>query len=232
MTARAASASGPRRGLILVPTELERAALEGALPSQVPVRLCGFGPIAAGIATARLLDELRPAWVILVGIAGRYGTAAPASPPLGSACVFSRVTQYGVGVGSGPAYRSAGELGWQAASAEGQDDADTLPLQTSVFTDNPALADRVPFAGRLLSVCSGAADLQDREHRLARYPDAVAEDMEGYAVALACHTAGVERCIVRGFSNDVGDRNKSHWQIQPALTAAARLTRRLVGAED
>ncbi|NBP89418.1 MAG: futalosine hydrolase, partial [Planctomycetia bacterium] len=49
-----------------------------------------------------------------------------------------------------------------------------------------------------------------------------AEDMEGFAVALACRLAGVPCQIIRGISNRAGDRDKAHWQIEPALRAVAK----------
>ena len=58
--------------------------------------------------------------------------------------------------------------------------------------------------------------------RRERFPDAVAEDMEGFAVAVACTLAGVPLRVVRGISNLVGDRDPKHWRI-PAALAAARL---------
>jgi futalosine hydrolase len=51
----------------------------------------------------------------------------------------------------------------------------------------------------------------------------VAEDMEGFAVALACRLVGVPLDIVRGISNDAGDRDKVRWQVPQALRAAADL---------
>ncbi len=49
--------------------------------------------------------------------------------------------------------------------------------------------------------------------KLRVFPDAMAEDMEGFGVALACRFAEVPLSIVRGFSNWVGDRNHSNWKV-------------------
>lgn len=54
-------------------------------------------------------------------------------------------------------------------------------------------------------------------------PAAAAEDMEGFAVAMACRLRGVPLDIVRGISNAAGDRDRSHWQVSAALEAAGRL---------
>ncbi|MCA9038471.1 MAG: hypothetical protein KDA91_25270, partial [Planctomycetaceae bacterium] len=54
------------------------------------------------------------------------------------------------------------------------------------------------------------------------YPEAVAEDMEGYAVAMACYAANVTVSIVRGISNQAGNRDQSHWKTKEALVSVAQ----------
>ena len=63
------------------------------------------------------------------------------------------------------------------------------------------------------------------------FPAAAAEDMEGFAVALACRLACVPCTIVRGISNTVGDRDTTRWQTTAALEAAAGIVRRLLAEE-
>ena len=59
--------------------------------------------------------------------------------------------------------------------------------------------------------------------RLAKHPEAAAEDMEGFGVAVSCVLADVPLQIIRGISNRAGDRDKRHWDIEGALHAAAAL---------
>ena len=54
-----------------------------------------------------------------------------------------------------------------------------------------------------------------------RYADALAEDMEGFAVATACVIHSVPWVIVRGISNKAGDRDKENWQADRALQKTA-----------
>jgi futalosine hydrolase len=82
----------------------------------------------------------------------------------------------------------------------------------------------------LLTACAASADAADVAVRRRLFPTAVAEDMEGFGVALACRLAGVPLAIVRGISNDAGDRDKRRWQIGPALEAAASLARTFIAA--
>ena len=59
--------------------------------------------------------------------------------------------------------------------------------------------------------------------RRDRYPQAAAEDMEGFAVALACRHAGMELTIIRGISNLAGQRDVKQWVIDDAMSAASEL---------
>ena len=69
-----------------------------------------------------------------------------------------------------------------------------------------------------------AASASEAEVRLKKKfcPDAVAEDMEGFAVAAACFMNNVPWVIVRGISNHAGDRSKSNWQTDGALQNMAK----------
>ncbi len=216
------------RHLILVPTELERRSLrpllEGGDPGSRRIELCGFGMVAAAARTARLLADLRPRRVVLVGIAGRFGDRIP----LGSACMFSRVACHGIGVGAGSRFLPAASLGWEqwpgdppdpTASVGDRIDLDPVP---SPVAEHP----RVPSEDLLLTVASAASDADEARIRKAMYPHACAEDMEGFAVALACRLARVPCGIVRGISNSAGDRDHSRWQTRDALAAAAGIVSR------
>ena len=204
--------------LILIPTAGERQILkprlEAVTDSEIRIRLCGFGPVAAAAGTSYLISAFRPNRIVLIGIAG----ALSRDLPPGRAAVFDEVAMYGIGAGTGDAFRTAGDLGWYHWKEvhEGHETAvgDTISLQTEPGTES---------ATQLLTVCSAAATVQDARDRLARFPDAAAEDMEGFSVALACAMADVPLTIVRGISNIAGDRDKARWRIVDALNAAADL---------
>lgn len=218
-----------QRPLVLVPTERERGliepVLEAACGGQVHLAVCGFGPVVAAARAARLIAEHRPTQVLLVGIAGRFADRLT----IGAAYSFARVACHGIGAGSGDAFIPAEPLGWPQWPGEGVDSAlrigDTLPCSSG----GPAAA---PRAGLLLSACSASASEADVSARLRLFPDAVAEDMEGFAVAAACSLGGVPLDIVRGISNTAGDRDLSHWQIDTACRAAAALAATIFGGRS
>jgi len=212
-----------------VPTELERGViapvLTAACGAAIRIELAGFGPVVAAARTAGLLAASRPERVLLVGIAGRYGDRLE----IGRASVFERVACHGVGAGSGAAFVPAGTMGWQ----QWPGGASTAPAAIGDVLD--CTSGRLPAvaaparAGLLLSTCSAAAGADDVRSRLRLHPEAVAEDMEGFAVAAACRLAGVPLDIVRGISNTAGDRDPSGWRIEPACRAAAALAAQLLG---
>ena len=204
--------------LLLFPSDLERRRFDdqGGLPPGLAVSaLCGFGPIAAAARTAELIGVHKPSRVLLVGIAGAYDTR---EHPLGEALEFDEVAVEGIGVGDGPTLVAPPALGfpqWPGTAAPSQSPIfDRLPLSASPVRARPRL---------LLTTCAASADARQAALRKERFPDAIAEDMEGFAVATACALAGVPLRIVRGVSNVVGDRSPGHWRIPSAL-AAARLS--------
>ena len=212
--------------LILVPTAHEHAVIAAELgPAALQahrLELIGFGPIAAAARTAALLSEERPSAVLLLGIAGSFDDRLA----VGGACWFQQVACHGVGVGTGREFLPASELGWPqwpgdpAAGTAAVGDVLSLALPvTGGKHDEPV------GAGLLLSVCAASASAADAATRREQFPAAVAEDMEGFAVALACRLAGVPCQIIRGISNRAGDRDKANWQVEPALRAAADLAR-------
>lgn len=215
--------------LVFVPTELEQGLIApliaAACGQAIRVERCGFGAIVAAARTAQLITERRPQRVLLVGIAGRYADTLA----IGRAYAFERVACHGVGAGSGGGFVPAEAMGWNQwpgdAVAATAAIGDMLPCSSGTL---PAAA----RAGLLLSACAASADDDDVRSRLELWPDAVAEDMEGFAVAAACRLAGVPLDIVRAISNTAGDRDTSRWQIEAAACAAADLAATLLGGRS
>jgi len=212
--------------LILIPTDLERQRLLGSLRDALApddrIELCGFGPIAAAARTATLLATVQPARALLVGIAGALD---PRLEP-GCAAAFSAVACYGVGAGTGSAFLPAAEMGWPQWPGDPPEDAaaigDVLPCAF------PAAASAAQPSRLLLTACAASASPDDVTLRRRLFPDAVAEDMEGFGVAAACRMTGVPLTIIRGISNRAGNRDVATWQIPQALTAAGDVAARLL----
>lgn len=203
--------------LFLVPTSGEMRVLGMRLQRfcgpEFQMEICGFGPIASGIQATRLIAERKPDRVILAGIAG----ALSADLMLGRAAVFQEVACYGIGAGSGDNFLTTGRLGWAHWSGPISEDNE-LRVEDRISLVTTADA---PPGRLLLTACSASATHKDVRDKLDEFPDAVAEDMEGFSVAMACQFAGVSLTIVRGISNIAGDRDKIRWRVADALHAAA-----------
>lgn len=202
--------------LLLVPTSMERdrliaeSATIGGLEGWT-IELCGFGVVAAATLTMRWLHVHQPDQVVLAGIAGSLDH----SIEVGTACWFSETICDGIGVSGTDSneFRSASELGWHQIEPNilGRPIGDRLELV------NP----QDQQAG-LLTVCAASADSKTATRRRDRFDtDVTAEDMEGFAVAVACQVHGVALSIVRGISNHAGDRNHEHWDIDGSLRSVA-----------
>ena len=203
--------------LVLVPTDRERRLLSSSLAAGGRrIELCGFGPVAAAARTAALIATHAPERVLLVGIAGRLD----ARLDIGAAYRFDRVACYGVGAGSGDGFVPAEALGWRQWPGDPPDPAAAV----GDMIELPAHVGGVPAHGLLLTACTASATAEDVLRRMTLFPAAVAEDMEGFAVALACRLAGVPLTIIRGISNTAGDRDHARWRVPEALAAAAALS--------
>lgn len=210
--------------LILVPTQLEMNVVRNQMTvsgdgDEFLFELCGFGPIAAAARTAALLARHKPDRVMLIGIAGSYTERLP----VGSAHRFGSTACDGVGVGAGRDFISAGELGWPQFNCDS-----TAPKVGDLLVLDSAYVGGIPEAGLLVSCCSASANKDEARWRMSRFPNAVAEDMEGFSVALACSLASRPVQIVRGISNQVGNRDHGSWRIDDALSAAAKLACQLL----
>ncbi len=209
--------------LLLVPTRGERDGLGLAVPAGVEVRCCGMGPTLAAVGACRALDELRPSRCVLVGIAGtRDATRAP----VGGLVVGESVVDEGVGAGAGAGFVPLADLAPPGEHVP----PTTLPLDVPAawLREDVAAGLAPPVAGAVGTVAAASASVEEADARLARRPDVLVEEMEGYAVALACRAAGVPLSVVRAVSNRAGDRDTTRWDIAGSLGSLGRLVSRLL----
>ena len=195
--------------LILVPSPLEREILGQRGFEAQALHLCGVGPVAAAARTMHLLHLHRPRRVLLLGIAGSFDAARF---PLGSPCRFSAARMDGIGIRQGDFVRPlpAVALGQQQQGGP-MDFGDELTWEEGT---------------QLLLTVPDASDSMAANRRRAAHPDALAEDMESYAVALACRFLETPLVVVRGASNLVGERDHRHWRIEDALEGVAVFARK------
>ncbi|MDR2696314.1 MAG: futalosine hydrolase [Deltaproteobacteria bacterium] len=187
--------------------------------------ITGVGPVNAGIALGRLLALRRGiAGVVNLGLAGSFD---PARAPLGS-CILATEEiwpEYGLLGDNGI---DAPGLGFAQWKQDGLPIVDRLPLRADVGDLGlPRPADAIP--GIFLTVAGVSADAK-RADMLAQRYHPLGENMEGFAVALACARQRIPCVELRAVSNKVGSRAREDRAFPLALAKLGALGQNLFSA--
>jgi futalosine hydrolase len=210
-----------------VPAE-EEAVLAGlADPTTVTVAAVGVGPAVAGAATARLLALAEAAGrpyraVVSAGIAGGFvGRVA-----VGGTVLASRSVAADLGAESPEGFLPIEQLGMPA---ELLGPGSVVPADPALLA---ALRTALPEAvvGAILTVGTVTGTAASTAALVARHPDAVAEAMEGYGVAVAAAQAGLPFAELRTVSNPIGPRDRGAWRMREAFEALTKAAAALTPA--
>ncbi|WP_436524508.1 futalosine hydrolase [Actinoplanes sp. HUAS TT8] len=174
-------------------------------PDLVVVEAVGVGPAAAAAGTARLLARRDYRAVISVGIAGGF----PGRADVGATVLATRTIAADLGAESPDGFLPVEELGFGSSVLE----TDAALLKALVA----ALPHAITGDVLTLSTVTGTAGTAAR--LATRFPDAVAEAMEGYGVAIAAAGAGVPFAELRAISNPIGPRDRAAWRLADAFAA-------------
>jgi futalosine hydrolase len=160
----------------------------------------GIGPAASAAATSAALAGTPYDLVICAGTGGGFGTLGAGDIAVASSIAFA-------------------DLG-----ADSPDGFVTIDAAIARYDVAPRLAvelaDRTGgHLGTVLTVATVTGTAAGAAALIERYPDAVAEGMEGAGVAAAASRHGVPFAEVRAISNPVGPRDRASWRIPDALTA-------------
>lgn len=194
--------------LVVTAVEAERAAICEQLPPSSPVRVVavGVGPAAAAAGTAAELAGCGADLVLNAGIGGGFTGCAPGDIAVASAIVFADL-----GAESPTGFVPMSALGFGADSYH---PAPKLAVE---------LADRTGGRlGSILTVATATGSAERADALARRFPDAVAEGMEGAGVAAAAERFGRPVAEIRAVSNAVGPRDREAWRIPEALAALGR----------
>ncbi len=187
------------------------------LTAHTDLVVTGVGKAAAAGGVGRVLDLARHGAVLSVGIAGAYGGVELGSVVAADRCVFADE-----GVDTGGVFQDLASLGFAPwASGMGTE------VSGAVLDVLRPLAD-VVGAIATVSTCSGTDALVAR---LRERSGAVAEAMEGAAVALVASRVGVPFGELRVISNTTGDRDRQVWRIKEAFGVLERVIGTLAGPE-
>ena len=163
--------------------------------------ITGVGPVNAGIALGRILALHREITGVLnLGLAGSFD---PARAPLGSCTLVTEeiLPEYGLLGDNGTDAPGLGFAQWESGDVRV---LDRISLNTDLaLLGLPRPADAIP--GISLTVAGVSASAK-RAHMLAQRYHPLSENMEGFAVALACARQGIPCVELRALSNKVGSR--------------------------
>jgi len=196
-----------RRLLVVVATDAET-------PRDVDAEIlvCGVGKIGAAAATAARLAKGGVRAVISFGVAGAYPGAGL---DVGDVAVATDVAVVDEGLETGTKFVAFARPGMSVPGAQWR------RCDASLVADAPADATFRVVKGRVatVSVCAGAARLATERAATG----AVAEAMEGAAVAHAASLFGVAFAELRGVSNLCGPRDGARFDVSIAVANAAKL---------
>jgi futalosine hydrolase len=178
------------------------------------VLVCGVGKTGAAAATAARLAKGGVRGVVSFGVAGAYPASGLA---VGDVVVASEVAVVDEGLETGAAFVTFAKPGMGVPGAA------WMPCDPSLVGDAPRDAAFRVARGRIatVSVCAGTERLALERAATG----AVAESMEGAAVAFAASLYGVAFAEVRGISNPCGPREGARFDLRTAVANAARLIR-------
>jgi futalosine hydrolase len=191
--------------LVVCAVEAERDAIVARAPN-LDVLVAGVGPAAAAAATSRALGGTDYDLVLCAGIGGGFTPLEPGDVAVATAIVFADL-----GAESPDGFLPLSRLGFG-------DEAYPVDPKLAV-----QLADRTGgHLGTVLTVATVTGTTASAAALAGRFPDAVAEGMEGAGVAAAAALHAVPAAELRAVSNPVGPRDRAAWQIPLALESLAR----------
>jgi len=200
------------------PTELAALGLDPPPPHLVLIR-SGVGKASAAAAIARALDPERHAGVLSIGLAG----ALPGSGlAIGDIVIASHMILADEGSQNPDGFRDIASMGF-GPMPDGSVSAPATPNLVALLGSAIPGARIGPIA--TVSTCSGT---DARASEIAARTGAIAEAMEGAAVAIAAaHVAGPAFPVaeIRAISNTTGDRPKQVWDLARGFAALTRIGR-------
>jgi futalosine hydrolase len=186
--------------LVVCAVEAERAAILAA-GARAEVIVGGVGPAAAAAATAVAAEGFE--LVLCAGIGGGFAPLTAGEIAVASSAVFADL-----GAETADGFVPVSQLGFGG---------ETYEVTPKLAVE---LADRSGGRlGTIVTVATVTGSAASAQRLVERFPDAVAEGMEGAGVAAAAALRGVPFGEIRAISNAVGPRDRDAWQIPRALEA-------------
>jgi futalosine hydrolase len=221
ITATTTELSGLAKSLGITPSPVHAHEPYQAFPyghQELTLCVSGIGTVNAAITATDLVHCFAPDVIVMTGCAGAYPASGLA---IGDLALATSEIFADEGVLTPDGWHSLAWLDIPLFEKDGTRYFNEIPLAADPAQRTMVYAERTGInikAGPFLTVstCSGTtqrgAELQGRFGGLC-------ENMEGAAVALVAARYGIDCLEIRGISNLVEDRNRSHWDIPLAMTA-------------
>jgi futalosine hydrolase len=186
-------------------------------PGGLDLVVSGIGKVNAAGAAARCVDPSRHDGLLSVGVAG----ALPGNQFTALLTVIAATSSVYAdeGLATPDGFQDCAAMGFPLGPFAGS----AIPADPLLLRELSAIADlAVPVA--TVSTCSGTDELA---RRVQERTGAVAEAMEGAAVAHVGSRLGLATGELRVISNTCGDRSSQRWDLKGALAALERVIGRL-----
>ncbi|WP_227939202.1 futalosine hydrolase [Alkalihalobacillus deserti] len=198
---------------ILVVTSVEaekQAVLRGLGHIQgVEVAVVGVGVVSAAVNTAFILAATKFDLVINAGIAGGFKGKIDVE----SIVVSSELIAADLGAETQGGFSNLEELNLGSTCIKVNE---TLYTSVTKALIEQGLQAR---SGPILTLSTVTGTLETAEKLAKKVPNAVAEAMEGFGVAVAAERKNIPVLEIRSISNMVGPRDRDAWKIKEALVA-------------
>jgi futalosine hydrolase len=198
------------RVLIVVSVEAEKEAVlrgVGKDNETFNIVVAGVGVAAAATTTAITLTNQPYQLVINTGIAGGFVGRAD----VGSLVVANEIICADLGTETDEGFLPLDQLGLGATGVKVNEAAKETII--AAFKQ----ANLKVAAGQILTLSKVTGTQETTDQLMKRYPDAVAEGMEGFGVATAALKCGIPVLEIRSISNAIGPRDRESWKIKEAL---------------
>ena len=174
----------------------------------VTLGVTGVGVAAACTTLGAFCGMAQPDFMVMVGSAGSLPGSGLRT---GDMLVAETEILAELGVVAGPGIGDAYHMTLPGVMQD-------IPLDKSFSSLllNYAMDMGKAVCDRSLTVVGSSANEDHARDRATRF-HALAENMEGYALALTGNRFGIPMAEIRGISNRAGDRDKSHWNFKKAI---------------
>jgi futalosine hydrolase len=186
----------------------------------IRIGITGVGIASASMALGAFCATETPEAAIMVGSAGMFPGFGLC---VGDLVVAQTEILSELGVVSGPGIGDGDLLKLSGVDQEISLDG---ALSGQIVKAGQEVA-KVAF-GKSLTVTGASANMDHAVLRVKQF-GALAENMEGYALALAGQRFGIPVAEIRGISNETGDRNRLNWDFKTAMALPQKAVLEFLG---